>query len=104
MMQWEAPLMEAHAARLCAAGGTVMNIGFGAAACAKRAPPLGGGQCPSSAPAPPQGAPGGSGRRGTPRGRRGPATGRPATLPRVLERAASKAAAEFPLTVQAWAW
>ena len=29
MMQWEAPLMEAHAARLCAAGGTVMNIGFG---------------------------------------------------------------------------
>ena len=25
MMQWEAPLMEAHAARLCAAGGTVMT-------------------------------------------------------------------------------
>ena len=29
MMQWEAPLMEAHAARLCAAGGDVLNIGFG---------------------------------------------------------------------------
>ena len=35
-------------------------------------------QWPSSAPAPPQGAPGGSGRLGTPRGR-GQATGRPAT-------------------------
>ena len=29
MMEWEAPLMRAHAARLCAAGGSVMNIGFG---------------------------------------------------------------------------
>lgn len=29
MMQWEAPLMEAHAKRLCASGGFVMNIGFG---------------------------------------------------------------------------
>ena len=29
MMEWERPLMEAHAARLCAAGGDVLNVGFG---------------------------------------------------------------------------
>ena len=29
MMQWEAPLMEAHAEALCAARGDVLNLGFG---------------------------------------------------------------------------
>lgn len=29
MMEWERPLMEAHAARLCATGGDVLNVGFG---------------------------------------------------------------------------
>ncbi|KDD74705.1 hypothetical protein H632_c1123p0, partial [Helicosporidium sp. ATCC 50920] len=29
MMEWERPLMERHAAMLCAAGGDVMNVGFG---------------------------------------------------------------------------
>ena len=29
MMQWEAPLMEEHAARLCTSGGDVLNVGFG---------------------------------------------------------------------------
>lgn len=29
MMSWEGPLMEAHADVLCAAGGDVMNVGFG---------------------------------------------------------------------------
>ena len=29
MMEWETPLMEAHADRLCAAGGDVLNVGFG---------------------------------------------------------------------------
>ena len=43
-----------------------------------RPPPPGPGEQPSSAPAPPQGAPGGAGQLGTPRGR-GRASGRPAT-------------------------
>ena len=47
-------------------------------------------QCPSSAPVPPQGAPGGSGQLGTPRDEAGPLSAQP--LPFVLERAASKAA------------
>ena len=29
MMEWERPLMAAHAERLCATGGAVMNVGFG---------------------------------------------------------------------------
>ena len=29
MMEWETPLMEAHADRLCATGGDVLNVGFG---------------------------------------------------------------------------
>jgi protein arginine N-methyltransferase 2 len=29
MMEWERPLMEEHARRLCASGGDVMNVGFG---------------------------------------------------------------------------
>ena len=29
MMAWETPLMEAHAERLCASGGDVLNVGFG---------------------------------------------------------------------------
>lgn len=29
MMEWERPLMEAHASRLCATGGDVLNVGFG---------------------------------------------------------------------------
>ena len=29
MMEWERPLMEAHAERLCASGGDVLNVGFG---------------------------------------------------------------------------
>jgi hypothetical protein len=48
----------------------------GAAPCST--PPPGPGEQPSSAPAPPQGAPGGAGQLGTPRGR-GRASGRPAT-------------------------
>ena len=49
------------------------------------------GQCPASAPAPPQGVPGGSGQLGTPRLREaGPLGAQP--LPRILERAASRAA------------
>ena len=56
-------------------------------------------RCPSSAPVPPQGAPGGSGRRPLSGGDAGPLGAQP--LPRVLERAASKAA-HFPaLTTQA---
>ena len=47
-------------------------------------------QCPSSAPAPPQGAPGGSGQPGTPSKMPRPLGAQP--LPRVLEPAASKAA------------
>ena len=47
-------------------------------------------QCPISAPAPPQGAPGSSGWPGAPRGETGPLGAQP--LPRVLELAASKAA------------
>jgi hypothetical protein len=47
-------------------------------------------QCPSSAPVPPQGAPGGSGRLETPRREAGPLGAPP--LPQVPERAASKAA------------
>ena len=42
MMQWEEPLMEEHAERLCAAGGDVLNVGFGMgiidSAIARRAP------------------------------------------------------------------
>ncbi|KAL1510463.1 hypothetical protein AB1Y20_006770 [Prymnesium parvum] len=42
MMEWEAPLMETHADRLCAAGGDVLNVGFGMgivdSAIARRAP------------------------------------------------------------------
>ena len=48
------------------------------------------GQCPSSAPAPPQGARGRSGQRGTPQEDTGPLSAQP--LPRVLGRVASKAA------------
>lgn len=29
MMGWETPLMERHAAIICAAGGDVLNVGFG---------------------------------------------------------------------------
>eukprot|EP00754_Rhynchopus_humris_P044857 Rhum_TRINITY_DN4437_c0_g2::Rhum_TRINITY_DN4437_c0_g2_i1::g.14219::m.14219/K18477/RMT2; type IV protein arginine methyltransferase len=29
MMQWEEPLMDLHAERLCASGGDVLNVGFG---------------------------------------------------------------------------
>ena len=47
-------------------------------------------QCPSSAPVPPQGAPGGSGQRGTPRKRPSPLGAR--LLPPVLEPAAAGAA------------
>ena len=47
-------------------------------------------QCPSSAPVPPQGAPGGSGQLETPRREAGPLGAQP--LPRVLELAASKVA------------
>ena len=47
-------------------------------------------QCPRSAPAPPQGAPGGSGRLGTTRGEAGPLCAQPP--PQVLELAGSKAA------------
>ena len=47
-------------------------------------------QCPSSAPAPPQGAPGGSGQLGTPRERPAHIGAQP--LPRVLEPASPKAA------------
>ena len=50
-------------------------------------------QCPKSAPAPPQGAPGGSGWLGAPRGETGRLGAQP--LPRVLELAASNAA-HFP--------
>ena len=84
MMQWEAPLMEAHAVRLCAAGGTVMNIGFGMAARSK---------CPLGR------APARSLR--LPRARLAALStsalpGKdPQPLPRVLELAASKAA-DFP--------
>ncbi len=29
MMGWEAPLMERHAAEICANGGDILNVGFG---------------------------------------------------------------------------
>ena len=29
MMGWETPLMERHAAVICASGGDVLNVGFG---------------------------------------------------------------------------
>ena len=29
MMGWETPLMERHAAIICASGGDVLNVGFG---------------------------------------------------------------------------
>jgi protein arginine N-methyltransferase 2 len=29
MMDWEAPLMERHAAIICQGGGNVLNVGFG---------------------------------------------------------------------------
>ena len=61
------------------------------------APP---GQSPSSAPAPPRGAPGSSGWRGAPTGEAGPLGAQP--LPRVLERAASKAT-DFPAHFPAFA-
>eukprot|EP00964_Phaeocystis_antarctica_P089799 scaffold57351_cov50-Phaeocystis_antarctica.AAC.5 len=47
-------------------------------------------KCPSSAPVPPQGAPGGSGQLGAPRAEACPLVAQP--LPRVLELAASRAA------------
>ena len=46
-------------------------------------------QCPSSAPAPPQGAPGGSGRLGDPSGEPGPLSAQ--SGPRLLKRATPKA-------------
>ena len=60
-----------------------------------KAPPW---QRPSSAPVPPQGAPGGSGQLGTPRGEAGPLGAQP--LPRLLELATSQAAYFLPLTIQ----
>ena len=61
-------------------------------------------QCPISAPAPPQGAPGSSDWPGAPRGETGPLGAQP--LPRVLELAASKAAHftafEYPGAINGW--
>ena len=54
----------------------------------------------SSAPAPPQGAPGGSGRLGSPRGRETTALGTQPLLPRLLEPAASKAADSTAVDLQ----
>eukprot|EP00964_Phaeocystis_antarctica_P098561 scaffold64568_cov30-Phaeocystis_antarctica.AAC.1 len=55
--------------------------------------------CPSSAPAPSQGAPGGSGQLGTPRAR--PSHWVPRPPPRELERSTSKSTMLPPLTTQA---
>ena len=55
-------------------------------------------RCPSSAPVPPQGAPGGSGRRPLSGGDAGPLGAQP--LPRVLEPAASKVADCTALAIQ----
>ena len=67
-----------------------LNEPVGCATARSKCPPW---QRPSSAPVPPQGAPGSSGWPGAPTGETGPLSAQP--LPRVLERAASKAA-DFP--------